>query len=99
MNTSSPQPDELSALLIALTDGEMDGEQFARLQSLLAENAEAQTYFRQYMRLCAFLEFERAAAGSGQAELGNEENGDSGLGGRDSGIGARDLQAYSWSGN
>ena len=90
MKTSSPQPDELSALLIALTDGDMDREQFARLQSLLAKNADAQRYFRQYMRLCAFLEFERAEAGSEQAELGNEENGDSRLGGRDSGVGRRD---------
>ena len=61
VTTPLPQPEELHELLIALSDGELSGEQFARLQQLLRQDPAAQAYYRQYMRLCALLEFERAA--------------------------------------
>ncbi len=53
MTSLLSQPDELHELLTALTDGEMSGEQFGRLQQLLLQNPAAQAYYRQYMRLCA----------------------------------------------
>ncbi len=77
---SSSQPDELSELLIALTDGDMNQRQFVHLQNLLSQDADAQTYFRQYMRLCALLEFERATAEGEQSELRGDGKGSSTFG-------------------
>ncbi len=77
---SSSQPDELSELLIALTDGDINQRQFVHLQNLLSQDADAQTYFRQYMRLCALLEFERATAKDEQSELRGDGNGNSAAG-------------------
>ncbi|MEN6449404.1 MAG: LamG-like jellyroll fold domain-containing protein [Thermoguttaceae bacterium] len=59
--TPLPESDILSELLPALTDGHLTAEQFARLEALLRDDPAAQAYYRRYMRLCALLEFQRAA--------------------------------------
>jgi hypothetical protein len=61
MNTTLPQPGELDNLLAALVDGELGEKQFSQLQQYLSEHPAAEVYYRRYMRLCAFLEFEHAA--------------------------------------
>ena len=78
MEKSSFHDEPLQELLIALTDGEMDAAQFAELEKLLLNDPAAQAYYRRYMRLCALLEFEHAAAaGAGDAPnaAGKAENG------------------------
>jgi len=60
MTTSEPTPrGDLNGILTALIDGLPSEEQLAQLESLLAEDPEALTYYRQYMRICSLLEFER----------------------------------------
>ena len=60
MSALPSQPEALDELLIALVDGELTPETFARLGSRLSEDPAAQVYYRRYMRLCALLEFELA---------------------------------------
>ncbi|NLF09590.1 MAG: FecR domain-containing protein [Pirellulaceae bacterium] len=69
---STSHSDELNLLLVALTDSEIDRRQFTRLQTLLSQDPDAQAYFRRYMRLCALLEFERAAAEPVSPDAANE---------------------------
>ncbi len=64
MGSPLPQSEELHRLLTVLSDGEPSGAEFDRLQQLLRQDPAAQAYYRQYMRLCALLEFERAASGN-----------------------------------
>jgi hypothetical protein len=64
VNTQLPQDEELQSLLTLLVDGEITAPQFARLRDLMAQDPAAAAFYRQYMRLCALLEFECAAAGT-----------------------------------
>ena len=68
MSTALLQPEELDHLLAALVDGELSGQQFLALQHLLSQDPAAEAYYRQYMRLCALLEFDRAAETGDDAE-------------------------------
>jgi hypothetical protein len=69
MSALPSQPEALDELLIALVDGELTPETFARLGARLSADPAAQACYRRYMRLCALLEFE-LAKGRGQDGAG-----------------------------
>jgi hypothetical protein len=69
MSTALLQPEALDRLLAALVDGELSEQQFQALQHLLSQDPAAEAYYRQYMRLCALLEFDRAAETGDVAEI------------------------------
>ena len=60
MAANSAQLGNLHNILTALIDGQPSEEQLADLEHLLSETPDALIYYRKYMRICAFLEFERS---------------------------------------
>ncbi len=73
MTSQLHQPDELSRLLIGLTDAGLDGAERLRLVEMLRDDPAARTYYLRYMLTDAALRLEHAAspAGGGKGDRSN----------------------------